>query len=403
MALPSSGSLTLSQIQAEFGRGGSNPISLSEYYRGGSYVSNIAANNNIPTSGTISISNFYGGQGVITVTLNSSGNFFNYNLATVLTQVIGWNQVTPIDVTLNIAGGSFIKNSGGYAAMPYGAAFVVPNFPNGSKVTINNSGYIVGAGGLPFWLSPPSGHVDRATSGGHAFVVQFSNTVINNYGYIVGGGGAGGHPSQDLRSSGGIDPVTGTSLIDNRGGHGGWALIIVPPDFRIAWPVISNYGGIFGGGGGGGGGQYQGVISSCAPPGGGEAGYEVRAPGGGGGAGQSYEPAYGGYYAFGRSACSADGGGNGSFGGLGGNSSNFSAPGVGGNGTIRYGANGAVAYGGAGGNGGSFGDPGGNGGTGSGGLYGTDGGYAGYAKVELSPSASTTAVRGDTRGGWVVF
>ena len=36
MALQSSGTITLAQVQSEFG--GSNPISMSEYYRGGSYV-----------------------------------------------------------------------------------------------------------------------------------------------------------------------------------------------------------------------------------------------------------------------------------------------------------------------------------------------------------------------------
>ncbi len=56
MTLPSSGPLTLSDIQTEFG--GSNPISLSEYYRGGGYVpSSVSA---VPASGTISIGNFYG-------------------------------------------------------------------------------------------------------------------------------------------------------------------------------------------------------------------------------------------------------------------------------------------------------------------------------------------------------
>lgn len=36
MALQTSGAISLSNLQAEFG--GSNPISVSEYYRGGSYV-----------------------------------------------------------------------------------------------------------------------------------------------------------------------------------------------------------------------------------------------------------------------------------------------------------------------------------------------------------------------------
>ena len=58
MTLPNSGALALSQIQSEFG--GSNPISLSEYYRGGSLVPSHGNTTGIPSSGTISISQFYG-------------------------------------------------------------------------------------------------------------------------------------------------------------------------------------------------------------------------------------------------------------------------------------------------------------------------------------------------------
>lgn len=58
MGLPSSGSLTLQQIQSEFG--GSNPINMSEYYRGGAYVTQN--NTSVPTSGQISMSQFYGAQ-----------------------------------------------------------------------------------------------------------------------------------------------------------------------------------------------------------------------------------------------------------------------------------------------------------------------------------------------------
>jgi len=56
MTLQSSGAISLANIQTEFG--GVNPISLSEYYRGGGYTT--ANNTGVPTSGTISISNFYG-------------------------------------------------------------------------------------------------------------------------------------------------------------------------------------------------------------------------------------------------------------------------------------------------------------------------------------------------------
>ena len=59
MALQGSGTITLAQIQSEFG--GANPIGLNEYYRGGSYVPNTSANNGIPTSGTIDMADFYNG------------------------------------------------------------------------------------------------------------------------------------------------------------------------------------------------------------------------------------------------------------------------------------------------------------------------------------------------------
>jgi hypothetical protein len=60
MALPASGTITLAQIQTEFG--GSNPVSLNEYYRGGVNVPNTVNTATIPTSGAISVSNFYGTQ-----------------------------------------------------------------------------------------------------------------------------------------------------------------------------------------------------------------------------------------------------------------------------------------------------------------------------------------------------
>jgi hypothetical protein len=65
MALPSSGALSLSDIQGEFG--GSNPISLSEYYAGGAYVpaGTTGTYGAVPSSGAISIQNFYGTSSVI--------------------------------------------------------------------------------------------------------------------------------------------------------------------------------------------------------------------------------------------------------------------------------------------------------------------------------------------------
>ena len=60
MALPNTGPLSLSMIQGEFG--GSNPISLSEYYAGGLFVpaGTTGINGPVPSSGSISFSHFLG-------------------------------------------------------------------------------------------------------------------------------------------------------------------------------------------------------------------------------------------------------------------------------------------------------------------------------------------------------
>ena len=65
MALQTSGAISLQDIQNEFG--GSHPISLSEYYRGGGEVG--SSNTNVPTSGQISLSQFYGASDVVFYTI----------------------------------------------------------------------------------------------------------------------------------------------------------------------------------------------------------------------------------------------------------------------------------------------------------------------------------------------
>ena len=70
MTLQSSGAISLSEIQTEFG--GANPISMSEYYRGGSYTT--GNNTSVPTSGEISMTDFYGtvAQDPIATTLTAT-------------------------------------------------------------------------------------------------------------------------------------------------------------------------------------------------------------------------------------------------------------------------------------------------------------------------------------------
>lgn len=60
----------MSQIITEFG--GSAPYKLSNYYRGGGLVPNTAANVNVPTSGPIKLSDFYGASASSRI-LNATG------------------------------------------------------------------------------------------------------------------------------------------------------------------------------------------------------------------------------------------------------------------------------------------------------------------------------------------
>ena len=60
MTLQTSGPISLRDIQAEFG--GPTPIRLENYYRGGAYVLTTDYAPNVPTSGPISLENFYGAK-----------------------------------------------------------------------------------------------------------------------------------------------------------------------------------------------------------------------------------------------------------------------------------------------------------------------------------------------------
>jgi hypothetical protein len=98
MTLQASGTITLAQIQAEFG--GANPIYLGEYYRGGAYVPNTTLNLAVPTNGAIDLADFYGTSGGvqsnITVTCGSySDGGKNSSLYSGYNAVTGYGSRSP--------------------------------------------------------------------------------------------------------------------------------------------------------------------------------------------------------------------------------------------------------------------------------------------------------------------
>jgi len=72
MTLQASGQITLNNIQTE--HGGANPIKLHEYYKNGTYIKNYGPNTGMPTSGAISMSNFYSTRYIPEPTITFGGH-----------------------------------------------------------------------------------------------------------------------------------------------------------------------------------------------------------------------------------------------------------------------------------------------------------------------------------------
>ena len=187
MTLPTyPNSISLANIQTEFG--GSNPISMSEYYAGGSYVASGTVGypggsaGNIPSSGGISFDRFHGAIRTYNVTISS--DTANYNLRTAL-----------INAGANISGTFIVNviiNAIVYSNSTSTAAFDTGALTGGS-VYITNNNYIVGKGGTG-GTGSIGGNGQRGTNGGAgglAFLTQ-TTTYFTNNGVIGGGGGGGG-------------------------------------------------------------------------------------------------------------------------------------------------------------------------------------------------------------------
>jgi hypothetical protein len=181
MAIPSSGPLSLDDIQTEFG--GTNPISLSEYYAGGANVPPGATGDSgpIPTSGEIAVGEFYGSTARVPIVINNTGTTLRatiYTLASADPAYIAG--IT--DVVYN--------NSGTlYSNLTTGAALRTGTFASGDTVKIVNTGLIIGQGGAGGNGSP--GTPRDGAGGGRALALQWPVTIDNTGGTIAGGGGGG--------------------------------------------------------------------------------------------------------------------------------------------------------------------------------------------------------------------
>lgn len=203
MPLPTSGALSLLNLQNEFG--GSNPIGLNEYYAGGGLVPAGTAGSNyqlIPSSGQISINQFYGAP--VSTTLGT----FDTTSTTIL--CVQRQSIGP-----NYAMRHSVPADPGYA-------------PPATEVYVDNAGWLYdGSTGLYYLSLRWSDHVSITSY----FLASNVNTVtLTAWG---GGGGSGGAWANSGNSPGGGGGYATTTLSKSSGhfstgqwlhvcaGHGG--------------------------------------------------------------------------------------------------------------------------------------------------------------------------------------
>lgn len=353
MAIKPSGPIGLgTDLPAEFG--GTAPFSLSQYYRGGGRVPDAPQNAAVPTSGAISLGEFYNTINVLTLVVDTTVT--NYNIYNEFVAKYGApSGAVPVrlDITENgIAGGS------GAPALNVG------QFPAGTTIEIYNSGKILGYGGAA--NGGAAGDAVYALYGGQ--VMRFFNQPG---GQCFAGGGGGGHGGTGGAGGG------GSYTVDVDKGPGACVLAIAPCE-NYSCSSLGGYcsGGCVGGG------PCTGVNSRCLHCMVSTTQYSSGGSGGGGGNGGVGR-------GFNQSNTAGDNGAGGSAGGT------------------NAGAGGQGGHGGAGGDWGAVGATGetgrtganGNNGSGQGGTPGAEGGAGGRYYVRGGADFQFINNGGETAGG----
>ena len=271
MALPSSGSISLGQVNTELGVSATATRSLGE-----TTTRNLFG----VSSGAISMSQGYGKANQFAFTISSSVS--NANLRTLAVNA-GWNQSSKVVATIN--SGVYV-----YANATNQVGLTIDgSFPGG--VELVNNGYILGQGGNGgggggTWDAGEScglGSGGSGGAGGKALHVATGVTIYNN-GTIGGGGGGGG--------GGGAGRGAGSYSCAGGGSGGGGRT-------GLTNSSGANAGTVNGAGAGGGGGWFS------FPYGSGRGGNG----GSGGNWGASGSNGGGGGYVYGASGGSGGGGG----------------------------------------------------------------------------------------------
>jgi len=172
MALPTSGALTLLDIANEMG--GTTPHSLSEYYRGGGLTKDVGANSAVPTSGQISITDFYGADNYIgglmadvnwsAVGISASGGSGSRSNNTSVTLPAGTRTVFFVGATLDNGGQTV--NFSSFSISGYGTATRRANKSDGGEYTSNVGIFDLNLGSTLTSDTPATVTCNMSNSGG---------------------------------------------------------------------------------------------------------------------------------------------------------------------------------------------------------------------------------------------
>ena len=222
MTLPSSGPLTLADIQGEFG--GSAPTQLNEYYAGGAYVpaGTTGTYGAVPSSGPITVKNFYGTSNSLTYTYyligaggcssnDTSGGASGAGAAVGQLTVLGGSTTT---ITVGQLGAAAYNAQGGSTSIIYQSstiAYATGGFGNRGPYQGGGQGPVQGAvgtgvgGSLQLSGGVGGGWNNTPQNGGDGGSGTFNSVTY----YAAGGGGSGAD----------YEPYTGVGGV----GGGAWA------------------------------------------------------------------------------------------------------------------------------------------------------------------------------------